>query len=88
MDKPDTTLEECKLKYLAVSDFVGRMRRDLELVAGPGGGGGPWKTLSGMALKAPNTGTLEKGCGGGGISDGVPMKGEAVLRDGWRGLTI
>lgn len=86
MDKPDTTLKEHKLKYLAVSDFVGRMRRDLELAAGTGGG--PGKALSGMALKAPNTGTLETNCGGGCISDIVPIKGEAVLRDGWRGLTI
>ena len=71
-----------------MSDFVGRMRRDLELVVGAGGGGGPWKTSLGMALKAPKTGTLETSCGGGGISDDVPIKGEAVLRNDWRGLTI
>ncbi len=62
------------------------MRRDLELVAGAGGGHG--KALLGKALKDPNTGTLELNCGGGCISDGVPTKGETALRHGWRGLTI
>ena len=65
---------------------MGRMRRDLELVAGAGGG--PGKALSGKALKVPNTGTLEANCGGGCISDSVPTKGKTALWDGWRGLTI
>ena len=63
---------------------MGRMRRDLELVAG---GGRPGIALLGKALKVPNTGTSETNCGGC-ISDGVPTKGETALRDNWRGLTI